>query len=316
MTTRSSKGGGRGKRSTNTPVRSSPRIVRRSSSYPNSVNRHFVNGIPILEITLRFDEDEYDVWRRQDTDEVNLHYLLRIKYPRDEDEQAWHDELERLKKEVSDVRIIEEGWFEGVWVPLEKAKDIAHRYNIYEHVAALLDSENSWFDTPKKQSAKVKSERAMNQMNSMLNSMPEMSAETTNGTSNSTRSMNYGIPNGTVKSDNESKSSKRRTSERIKAKSQSSQEPSPSATSTKRLREIENERDVKEEVQNLKRKLDETEEYLNYDVNSNKRRAIWAGIGAAVGAGITALALHNMGIGLSDIASGISDFSSKFAEMF
>jgi hypothetical protein len=105
---------GRGKRSTNTPVRSSPRIVRRSSSYPNSVNRHFVNGIPILEITLRFDEDEYDVWRRQDTDEVNLHYLLRIKYPRDEDEQAWHDELERLKKEVSEIRIIEEGWFEGV----------------------------------------------------------------------------------------------------------------------------------------------------------------------------------------------------------
>ena len=106
---------GRGKRSTNTPVRSSPRIVRRSASYPNAVNRHFVNGIPILEITLRFDEDEYDVWRRQDTDEVNLHYLLRIKYPRDEDEQAWHAELERLKREVSEIKVIEEGWFEGVW---------------------------------------------------------------------------------------------------------------------------------------------------------------------------------------------------------
>jgi hypothetical protein len=156
----------------------------------------------------------------------------------------------------------------------------------------------------------------MNQMNSMLNSMPEMSVETTNGTSSSsTRSINYGIPNGTVKSDNESKSSKRRTSERIKAKSQSSQEPSPSATSTKRLREIENERDMKEEVQNLKRKLDETEEYLNYGGNSNKRRAIWAGIGAAVGAGITAVALHSMGIGLSDIATGISDFTSKLGGM-
>lgn len=160
----------------------------------------------------------------------------------------------------------------------------------------------------------------MNQMNSMLNSMPEMSVETTNGTSSSsTRSINYGIPNGTVKSDNESKSSKRRTSERIKARSQSSQEPSPSATSTKRLREIENERDTrdtKEEVQNLKRKLDETQEYLNYGGNSNKRRAIWAGIGAAVGAGITAVALHSMGIGLSDIAAGISDFSSKLGGMF
>ncbi|RIA82987.1 hypothetical protein C1645_834479, partial [Glomus cerebriforme] len=266
-----------------------------------------------------FDEDEYDVWRRQDTDEVNLHYLLRIKYPRDEDEQAWHDELERLKREVSEIRIIEEGWFEGVWVPLEKAKDIAHRYNIYEHVAALLDSENSWFDTPKKQSAKVKSERAMSQMNS-INSLPEMSVETTNGTSTTggTRSIsNYGMTNGTVKSDNESKSSRRRTSERIRAKSQSSQEQSSSATSTKRLREVESERDnFKEEVQNLKRKLDETEEYLNYGENSNKRRAIWAGIGAAVGAGITAVALHSMGIGLSDIATGISDFSSKFGGMF
>lgn len=155
----------------------------------------------------------------------------------------------------------------------------------------------------------------MNQMNSMLNSLPEVPVETTNGTS-STRSINYGMTNGTVKSDNESKSSRRRASERIKAKSQSSQEPSLATTSTKRLREVENERDnFKEEVQNLKRKLDETEEYLNYDGNSNKRRAIWAGIGAAVGAGITAVALHSMGIGLSDIATGISDFSSKFGAM-
>lgn len=312
--------GGRGKRPTNTPVRSSPRIVRRSSSYPNAVNRHFVNGIPILEITLRFDEDEYDVWRRQDTDEVNLHYLLRIKYPRDEDEQAWQAELERLKREVNDIKVIEEGWFEGVWVPLEKAKDIAHRYHIYEHVAALLESENSWFDTPKKQSAKAKSERAMNQMNSIaalnsVSSQSEVPVETTNGTSPTTaRSIatnNYGIANGTVRSDNESKS-RRRTSERIKAKSQPGQEsPSTSTTSTKRIREIENERDFKdfkEEVQILKRKLDETEEFLNYNGNgnSNKRRAVWAGIGAAVGAGITAVALNSMGIGVPEIVDGIS----------
>lgn len=106
---------GRGKRITNTPTRSSPRIVRRSASYPNAVNRHFVDSIPILEITLRFDEDEYDVWRRQDTDEVNLYYLLRIKYPRDEDEEMWLQELEKLKSEIKEIRIIEEGWFEGVW---------------------------------------------------------------------------------------------------------------------------------------------------------------------------------------------------------
>ncbi|CAI2176735.1 3265_t:CDS:2 [Funneliformis geosporum] len=308
--------GGRGKRPTNTPVRSSPRIVRRSASYPNAVNRHFVNGIPILEITLRFDEDEYDVWRRQDTDEVNLHYLLRIKYPRDEDEQAWQAELDRLKREVNEIKVIEEGWFEGVWVPLEKAKDIAHRYNIYEHVAALLESENSWFDTPKKQSAKIKSERAMNQMNSMValnsvSSQSEVPVETTNGTTPTTRSIatnNYVMANGTVRSDNEIKS-RRRTSERIKAKSQPGQE-SPSS-STKRLREIENERDikdVKEEVQNLKRKSDEIEEYLIYNENgnNNKRRAVWAGIGAAVGAGITAVALNSMGFGVPEIVDGIS----------
>jgi len=158
----------------------------------------------------------------------------------------------------------------------------------------------------------------MNQMNPIaafnsVSSQLEVPVETTNGTSPTTpRSMptsNYGMANGTVKSDNENKS-KRRTSERIRARSQPSQESS--STSTKRLREIENERDnFKEEVQNLKRKLDETEEYLNYNGSSNKRRAVWAGIGAAVGAGITAVALHSMGIGVPEILDGISSFSTK-----
>jgi hypothetical protein len=62
--------------------------------------------------------------------------------------------------------------------------------------------------------------------------------------------------------------------------------------------------------------LDETEEYLNYGGNSNKRRAIWAGIGAAVGAGITAVALNSMGIGVSDIATGIYDIPSKVSTYF
>ena len=144
----------------------------------------------------------------------------------------------------------------------------------------------------------------MNQMNPMagvLNSLPDV--ETTNGT----RSI---ISNGTVKSDNEGKSTRRRASERIRAKTQSSQEPSSSTTSTRRLREVDSERD--KEVQNLKRKLDETEEYLG---NSNKRRAIWAGIGAFVGVGI-AVVLMSMGIGVSDIATGIYDFGNKLGGMF
>src|SRR5438046_3713283 len=115
----------------------------------------------------------------------------------------------------------------------------------------------------------------MNPM-AVLNSLPEVPVETTNGTSNrSISTISYGIPNGTSKSDNEGKKV-RRSSERIKAKSQSSQEPSSSTTSTRRLREVDSERD--KEVQNLKRKLDETKEYLGNLGNSNKRRAVWAGI--------------------------------------
>ena len=106
---------GRAKRTSVTPTRQSPRKVRRVQSCLNAVNRHFVATVPILEVTLRFDEDEYDVWRRQDTDEVNLYYLLRIKYPKDADEATWQHELEKLKKEIGQVRVVNEGWFEGVW---------------------------------------------------------------------------------------------------------------------------------------------------------------------------------------------------------
>ncbi|CAG8497824.1 9251_t:CDS:2 [Acaulospora morrowiae] len=316
---------GRARRINSTPTRSSPRIVRRSASYPNAVNRHFVDSIPILEITLRFDEDEYDVWRRQDTDEVNLYYLLRIKYPRDEDESTWLQELEKLKKEIKDVRIIEEGWFEGVCVVFSYVvyyfsyfrlldnsliegsllnEDIAQKYNIYEHVAALLESENSWFDTPKKQhNPKIKSERG-------TASQPETPEVQTNGSSTtrsvpSSRHVNN-LPNGNTKTEAEPKI-QRRTSPRLAYRSQAKPE------SSKRLRDDESEREnIKEEVQSLKRKLDQTEEkYLNYS-GSNKRRAVWAGIGAAVGAGVAAVALNSMGIGVSDIASGIGDLTSKW----
>ncbi|CAG8568626.1 3282_t:CDS:2 [Diversispora eburnea] len=295
---------GRGKRINNTPTRSSPRIVRRSASYPNAVNRHFVDSIPILEITLRFDEDEYDVWRRQDTDEVNLYYLLRIKYPRDEDEEMWLRELEKLKEEIKEIRIIEDGWFEGVWVPLERAKDIAQKYNIYEHVAALLESENSWFDTPKKQSSKSKNnDRGTPTVTP--SQKPENEVQT-NGTSaipnnRSISTSNTLQQNGNVKPESEKSENKtpRRTSARL--------HPSQvKPESSKRPREVEKERDnYKEEVQSLKRKMDETVEYLNYS-GSNKRRALWAGIGAAVGAGIAAVTLSSLGVGVPDIAAGVN----------
>src|SRR5437763_9165784 len=101
---------GRARRASVTPTRQSPRKLRRVQSYVNAVNRHFVATVPILEVTLRFDEDEYDVWRRQDTDEVNLYYMLRIKYPKDADEAAWRRELDKLVKEIGQVRVVKEGW--------------------------------------------------------------------------------------------------------------------------------------------------------------------------------------------------------------
>ncbi|CAG8754384.1 24706_t:CDS:2 [Gigaspora margarita] len=288
---------GRGKRSTNTPTRSSPRIVRRSASYPNAVNRHFVDSVPILEITLRFDEDEYDVWRRQDTDEVNLYYLLRIKYPRDEDEETWQQELEKLKREIKEIRVIDEGWFEGVWVPLEHG-------NI-PFVRLYDQSENSWFDTPKKQSPKIKSEREVSSPTETLESSNITTLATTSNRSITINNNIKSTPNGTIKSD-EVKAT-RRTSARLQARS-AKQEPS------KRPREVDMV-DREDKVQSLKRKLDEKEEYLNYGI-SNKKRAVWAGIGAAVGAGVAMIVMNSMGIGPTDIANGISDLPSKLGSMF
>ncbi|CAG8533848.1 216_t:CDS:2 [Ambispora gerdemannii] len=288
-------------RSTVTPTRSSPRIIRKATSYPNAVNRHFVDSVPILEVTLRFDEDEYDVWRRQDTDEVNLYYMLRIKYPRDEDEQAWQQELEKLKKEVTQVRVVEEGWFEGVWVPLEKAKDIARKYKIYDHVAALLESENSWFDTPKSKHARVKSERS--------SSISEHPSNATNGITINGSSKEIPLTNGNNKTEIRSDRQRTRSIRGDNNKEINNREITIKDTrETKdfkesrdlptRLKEVEGERDhYMEEVKNLKRKLTETESYVNTysGSGSSKKRAVFAVIGAAAGAGMTAYVLNNMG---------------------
>ncbi|CAJ0755415.1 22600_t:CDS:2 [Entrophospora sp. SA101] len=53
----------------------------------------------------------------------------------------------------------------------------------------------------------------------------------------------------------------------------------------------------KEEIKELKRKLDDSENALN-DNNQpiSKRRAIWAGIGATIGAGVAAITLNSTGI--------------------
>ncbi|CAG8640995.1 6868_t:CDS:2 [Ambispora leptoticha] len=281
-------------RSAVTPTRSSPRIIRKATSYPNAVNRHFVDSVPILEVTLRFDEDEYDVWRRQDTDEVNLYYMLRIKYPRDEDEQAWQQELEKLKNEVTQVRVVEEGWFEGVWVPLEKAKDIARKYKIYDHVAALLESENSWFDTPKSKHSRVKTEQT-----ERSSSISDHSSNATNGiivnvrsikTENNTETSNKGVFIHDTKETNDFKEARDLPT---------------------RLKEVEGERDqYMEEVKNLKRKLSETEN-VNYS-SSNKKRAVWTAVGAVIGASVTAVALNNMGVGINEIAGGLANLQGKF----
>ncbi|CAG8631904.1 17500_t:CDS:2, partial [Acaulospora colombiana] len=181
-------------------------------------------------------------------------------------------------------------------------KDIAQKYNIYEHVAALLESENSWFDTPKKQqNPKTKTERAAVTHSETPETQTNGSTETRSIPSS--RHTNNNLPNGNIKAEVETKT--RRTSARLaQARSQAKPE------SSKRLREDESEHEnIKEVVQNLKRKL-ETEEYLSYS-GSNKRRAVFAGIGAAVGAGVAAFALNSMGIGVSEIANGISDLTNK-----
>ncbi|CAJ0833526.1 14321_t:CDS:2 [Entrophospora sp. SA101] len=107
-------------RSRQTPTRTSPRKIRKSTptpftySHSNVFKKHYIENIPIIETTIRFEEDEYDVWRRLDTDEINLHYLLRVRYPTDNDVDEWKRELEKLKKEFSKYNIVEEGWFYGI----------------------------------------------------------------------------------------------------------------------------------------------------------------------------------------------------------
>ncbi|KAG9296643.1 hypothetical protein G9A89_002914 [Geosiphon pyriformis] len=282
---------------TGTPTRSSPRMIRRSqSSYPSPVNRHFIDSVPILEVTLRFDEDEYDVWRRQDTDEVNLFYMLRIKYPRDEDEDAWHQELEKLKREVNSVRVVEEGWFEGVWVPLEKAKDIARKYKIYDHVAALLESENSWPEFSKNKTSRARTE----QRSPSISELPEKLEKPTNGISTSPPNTPVPITNGNLRN-----GITRTPTPKSKTINESRDLPT-------RLKEVEGERDqYKEELINLKRKLDETESYVN-NSGSKKRRVFWAAVGAAAGAGIAAMTFNNLGLGFNEIAGTFSNMTTNF----
>src|SRR5207249_1982565 len=104
------------------PTRTSPRNIHKlmpvPSAYPSSnvFKKHCINDIPIIEITIRFEEDEYDVWRRLDTDEVNLYYMLRIRYPTDDDEDEWKRELEKLKKEILEYKmVVDDNLFYGIW---------------------------------------------------------------------------------------------------------------------------------------------------------------------------------------------------------
>nr|CAG8460338.1 766_t:CDS:2 [Entrophospora candida] len=134
-------------RSRQTPTRTSPRKIRKSTptpftySHSNVFKKHYIENIPIIETTIRFEEDEYDVWRRLDTDEINLHYLLRVRYPTDNDVDEWKRELEKLKKEFSKYNIVEEGWF--------YARDVAVRYGIYDLVSVLFEYDDMWYESPR-----------------------------------------------------------------------------------------------------------------------------------------------------------------------
>ncbi|CAG8548615.1 4401_t:CDS:2 [Paraglomus occultum] len=272
---------GRPKRTSVTPTRQSPRKVRRVQSYLNAVNRHFVNTVPILEVTLRFDEDEYDVWRRQDTDEVNLYYMLRIKYPKDADEATWRRELEKLKKEIGQIRVVNEGWFEGVWISLEKAKEIARRYDIYDLVAELLETENSWFDSPKnKPKDKSLYTREKDSQNTQ-NAMPPPDPI---------------IPNG-------------------EPQSNTNYEKKPcNHRSMAEQADVSSQAEYKNQITILKQKIDESEQFLQPS-QSKKRRLYWTAGGFAVGAvAATAVGLlagddmREMLNGMSESVSGMIQF--------
>ncbi|CAJ0850065.1 15740_t:CDS:2 [Entrophospora sp. SA101] len=286
-----------------TTIRSSPRTTRKTIHYPNNiVNKHFVDNVPILEITVRFDEDEYDIWRRQDTDEVNLYYLLRVKYPKDEDEEKWVQELEKLKKEIVEIKIIENGWFEGVWVPLEAAKDIASKYGIYEYVAALLESENSWFNNNTKKYTRSKNGRDIASSSKSNNSLTDEDENATNRNRRSLRiklrseaKIQSSIENQESSSTVRGESSNRKSNSNNNDDNENDGSADYSEEGTHNVTTALN--GDKEEIKELKRKLDDSENALN-DNNQpiSKRRAIWAGIGATIGAGVAAITLNSTGI--------------------
>ncbi|CAJ0927485.1 2932_t:CDS:2 [Entrophospora sp. SA101] len=291
-----------------TTIRSSPRTTRKTIHYPNNiVNKHFVDNVPILEITVRFDEDEYDIWRRQDTDEVNLYYLLRVKYPKDEDEEKWVQELEKLKKEIVEIKIIENGWFEGVWVPLEAAKDIASKYGIYEYVAALLESENSWFNNNTKKYTRSKNgrDKSIIPVASSSKSNNSLTDEDENATNRNRRSLRIklrseakiqsSIENQESSSTVRGESSNRKSNSNNNDDNENDGSADYSEEGTHNVTTALN--GDKEEIKELKRKLDDSENALN-DNNQpiSKRRAIWAGIGATIGAGVAAITLNSTGI--------------------
>nr|CAG8514916.1 6059_t:CDS:2 [Entrophospora candida] len=269
-----------------TPTRTSPRNVRKSTStpsnYPHSkvFKKHYINDIPILETTIRFKEDEYDVWRRLDTDEVNLYYMLRVRYPTDKEENEWKHELEKLKKEVTEYRNVEEGYFH--------ARDIAERYEIYDSVSVLFEHDNLWYVSPKKRS-RIKE----------------------NGTSsNETESINGSNVKVENNFDNDQTSYKepKRKAAVLDIKGKRPQQSTDrehddvktevASTKTTYIHEeiAVLKPDVKDEIKSLKRKSDEPDGLFSA-CSRSKRCVLWTGIGAAIGASVTAAALNNFGIG-------------------
>jgi len=56
----------------------------------------------------------------------------------------------RAKLKLPSARIVQEGVFEGIWVPLEQAKDLAMKYDIFSDLKSLLEHENTWMEQPRK----------------------------------------------------------------------------------------------------------------------------------------------------------------------
>ncbi|CAH1757642.1 13485_t:CDS:2 [Entrophospora sp. SA101] len=264
-----------------TPTRTSPRNVRKSTStpsnYPHSkvFKKHYINDIPILETTIRFEEDEYDVWRRLDTDEVNLYYMLRVRYPTDKEENEWKHELEKLKKEVTEYRNVEEGYFHGIWISLKTARDIAERYEIYDSVSVLFEHDNLWYVSPKKRSR--------------IKNSHDDSKE--NGTSsNETESINGSNVKVETNFDNDQasyKEPKKKAARPQQSTDRDHDDVNTEVASTKTTYIHEEiavlKPDVKDEIKSLKRKSDEPDGLFSA-CSRSKRCILWTGIGAAIGA--------------------------------